>query len=185
MSAEANVLSAPRACGRSMLRARLALKHGLRLAEEAGRAQPSLKDAVWELLMEAADTLKRLPNRERGWLTATSRAHWPAIVRDVEESFNGAAGKGPRDSTVRYNRAPATADAIDRMDVVLVWLVHAGGRKPQRDVAVLFGLACGIKVATLRGRFGCGRRTIYDIRDRALGRLCAWLTAEVSSEDPI
>lgn len=185
MGAEARVMQPPRACGRSMLRARLALKHGLRLAKEAGRAQPSLKDAVWELLMEAADTLARLPNRERGWLTATSRAHWPAIVRDVEEVFNDAAGKGPRGSAVRYNQAPATAEAIDRMDVVLVWLVHAGGRKPQRDVAVLFGLACGIRVAALRSRFGCGRRTIYDIRDRALGRLCAWLSTEVASGDPM
>ncbi|NIA70233.1 hypothetical protein HBA54_16625 [Pelagibius litoralis] len=163
-------------CGRESskaeFRTKLTIQHGYKLAEEAGRDQPSLKDAIWELLMEAADTLKRLPNRERGWLTATSRAHWPEVVRDFDTG-------GSRSRVVRLRRAPASAEAIDRMDEVLQWLVHAGGAKPQRDVGVLFGLACGLKVMSLKQRYGCGRRTVYDIRDRSLLRLCKWLSGDV------
>src|SRR3546814_3989398 len=59
-----------------------AIAEGLRRAREAGRKDPTLRDAVWELLLEAGDTLGRLPNRERGWLTGASRAHWPAFARD-------------------------------------------------------------------------------------------------------
>src|SRR3546814_6016097 len=51
-------------------------RSGLRLARQAGREDPGLKEAVWELLLEAGETLSRLPNRERGWLSAASRAHW-------------------------------------------------------------------------------------------------------------
>lgn len=152
-------------------RVKLAIEHGLVLAEAAGRQSPSLKDGVWELLMEAADTLKRQPNRERGWLTASSRAHWPEMVRDLEVGCGGTVARHAR-------KLPASAAAIDRMDEVLLWLVHAAGAKQQRDVGVLFNLACGVKVAVLRERYGCGRRTVYDIRDRGLSRLCSWLVRE-------
>lgn len=169
---------------KSAYRARLALQHGYRLAEEAGRTDPGLRDAVWELLLEAAATLRRLPNRERGWLTASTRAHWPAFVQSLEghaaEATAGSAGSG----VAGLRPAPAAAEAIDRMDQVLVWLTHVGGAKPQRDLAVLFGLACGLKVSSLRRRFGCGRRTIYDIRDRALTRLCSWLAREYGIAEP-
>ena len=164
--------------GRTVLRMRMAIAHGRRLAAQAGRAEPSLKDAVWELLVEAADTLKRQPNRERGWLTASSRAHWPAFVRDIEAEVAAPQRREP--GPARY--AAASAGAIDRMDMVLAWLSHAGGSKGRRDIAVLFGLACGLRVASLRTRFGCGRRTIYDIRDRSLARLCRWLSDEIGGD---
>ena len=153
---------------------KLAVEHGLYLAEMAGRQNPTLRDGVWELLMEAADTLKRQPNRERGWLTASSRVHWPEMVREFDAGYQRHAAGSPR-------LLPASADAIDRMDEVLLWLVHAAGAKPQRDVGVLFGLACGVKVAFLRERYGCARRTVYDTRDRALARLCSWLAKEFGS----
>ncbi len=162
-----------------LARTRSALAHGRALARSAGRETPDLRDAIWELLMEAADTLSRLPNRERGWLTAASRAHWPDVVRQYEESLQD--GHSPPSATMLL-RSPASAEAIDRMDTVLAWLPLAGGSNPRRDLAVLFGLACGAKVAALRRRFGCGRRTVYDIRDRALKRLCAHVSAELRLE---
>lgn len=167
----------------SVHRIRLALQHGRRLAEEAGRADPGLRDAVWELLLEAAATLQRLPNREKGWLTASSRAHWPAFVQSIGGTGAEDGAQRARSCTHAVRPAPPGAEAIDRMDQVLVWLTHVGGAKPQRDLAVLFGLACGLKVASLRRRFGCGRRTIYDIRDRALTRLCGWLAREYGLEE--
>lgn len=157
------------------LRIDAAVAEGLRLARAAGREEPTLRDAVWELLVEAADTLRRLPNRERGWLTAATRAHWPDYLRNTAEAFAGTVGADAAGVQRSLRPAPARAEAIDRMDTVLLWLPQAGGRDARRDVAVLFGLACGLKVSRLRREFGCGRRTVYDIRDRGVARICGWL----------
>lgn len=147
-----------------------AIAEGLKRAGQAGLEVPALRDAVWELLQEAGDTLKRLPDRERGWLTAATRAHWPEPLREAAGAAVEWRGTWPRP-------APATAAAVDRLDTVLDWLPLAGGSKPRRDIAVLLGLACGLKVAVLRRQLGCGRRTIYDIRDRGLARICGQLRA--------
>ncbi|GAB4390984.1 MAG: hypothetical protein Tsb0032_00190 [Kiloniellaceae bacterium] len=163
--------------GLERLRIETAVAEGLRLARQAGREAPTLRDAVWELLVEAGDTLRRLPNRERGWLTAAARAHWPDYVRNTAEEFAGAVGAEGA-GRVRLRPSPASAAAIDRLDTVLLWLPHAGGTQAKRDVTVLFGLACGLRVAALRRRFGCGRRTVYDVRDRGVARICGWLRAQ-------
>jgi len=144
-----------------------AIIEGLARARLAGRDAPGLRDAVWELLLEAGDTLRRLPDRERGWLTAATRAHWPDYLRDGVEEAGAAAP--------RVRRAPASGEAIDRLDTVLAWLLQAAGSDPKRDITILFGLACGVKVAFLRRHLGCGRRTVYDVRDRGIARICGWL----------
>lgn len=147
-----------------------AVAQGLALARQAGNNSPGLRDAVWELLLEAGDTLRRLPNRELGWLTAASRVHWPDYLCSAAGDDAAAA--------VPIRPSPASGEAIDRLDTVLLWLHHAAGSNPKRDVAVLFGLACGVKVASLRRRLGCGRRTVYDVRDRGIARICCRLRAE-------
>jgi len=139
-----------------------AVAEGLHRARQAGHEAPTLRDAVWELLLEAGDTLRRLPNREHGWLTAASRAHWPDFARSAAA-----------DSRMRL--PPASGAAIDRLDSVLAWLPQAAGANPKRDLAVLFGLACGVRAAVLRRNLGCGRRTVYDVRDRGIARICGWL----------
>lgn len=145
-----------------------AIAWGLKRARQAGKQSPGLRDAVWELLLEAGNTLRCLPDRERGWLSAASRSHWPDYLRSAAGEVAGSATR----------RGPACAEAIDRLDNVLLWLPHAAGSNPRRDVAVLLGLACGAKVAGLRAQMGCGRRTIYDVRDRGLARICGWLRAQ-------
>ncbi len=152
-----------------------AVTEGLRRAREAGREEPGLRDAVWELLLEATSTLRCLPNRERGWLTATSRAHWPEYLRSSAEELAGTADGSRQREGRAFRPAVASARAIDRLDTVLLWLPRAGGVNARRDVSILFGLASGLKVAILRRRFGCGRRTVYDVRDRGLARICGWL----------
>jgi Domain of unknown function (DUF6362) len=149
------------------LRLEAAIAAGLEGARETGGSAPRLRDAVWTLLLEAGDTLRRLPNRERGWLTAASRSHWPDYLRSAAEELAGGAAAA--------RTAPAQPAAIDRLDTVLAWLAYVGGPRQQRDQAILFGLACGVKVAALRQRFGCGRRTVYDARDRAIARICGRL----------
>lgn len=65
---------------------------------------------VEERMVEAADTLKRLPEeRVRGYFST-----WPTVIRDYWEAF------GRED--VRLRRGPPSAAAIDRMDEALAWL---------------------------------------------------------------
>lgn len=65
---------------------------------------------VEERMVEAADTLKRLPEeRVQGYFST-----WPPVIRDYWEAF------GRED--VRLRRGPPSAAAIDRMDEALAWL---------------------------------------------------------------
>jgi hypothetical protein len=65
---------------------------------------------VEERMVEAADTLKRLPEeRVRGYFST-----WPPVIRDYWEAF------GRED--VRLRRGPPSAATIDRMDQALAWL---------------------------------------------------------------
>ena len=65
---------------------------------------------VEERMVEAADTLKRLPEeRVRGYFST-----WPTVIRDYWEAF------GRED--VRLRRGPPSPAAIDRMDEAMTWL---------------------------------------------------------------
>ena len=65
---------------------------------------------IEERMVEAADTLKRLPEaRVRGYFST-----WPAVIRDYWEAF------GRED--VRLRRGPPSPAAIDRMDETMAWL---------------------------------------------------------------
>ncbi len=148
---------------------------GLRMCEEAGKAEPAVRDAVWELLVEAADTLKRLPDRERRWLRSGTFSSWPRTVRDYGEAFAAAVARGGRWETATAALAPPPAGAVGRLEIVMQWLAGAGGRAPRRETNVVFALAGGVPVRVIRRRFGIGRRTVYDIRDRGIRRICGWL----------
>ena len=65
---------------------------------------------VEERLVEAADTLRRLPEQRIQGYFGT----WPPIVRDYWEAYGR--------EEVRLRRGPPSAAAIDRMDEALVWL---------------------------------------------------------------
>ncbi len=153
------------------------LRHGLRLARARGLAEPGPREAVWELLVEAAETLARLPDRERRWLTSGTRSSHPDVVHDLVEVFAAAVGRGGWDRT-RVRPAPPSPGAISRLDRVLTWPAALTGRQRARDLRVLFALAAGVPVRVIRARLGCGRQTVYDIRKRALDDIVAWLAAD-------
>src|SRR3546814_17184386 len=77
--------------------------------------------------------------------------------------------------------SPPSGEAIDRPDSVLAWLPQAAGANPKRELAVLFGLACGVRVAALRRHLGCGRRTVYAVRDRGIARTSGRRSDRVAS----
>jgi hypothetical protein len=150
------------------------LAAGADLARDAGIPEPSDTDAVWVLLQEAAETLRLLPDRERAWLRSGTYASWPPILRSYAETFAAAVDRGGRWEEPRADRLPAPG-AVARMEGVLTWYGAIGGRNPRRDVGVVFALAAGVPVRTIRQRFGLGRRTVYDIRERGLARIVARL----------
>ena len=156
------------------------LAHGRRLAQERGCAAPTLRDAVWELLIEAADTLKRLPNQERRWLRSGTYSGHPEVLRELSDAFAAAVAQGGWGAT-RVRPGPPSAGAITRLDEVLTWPGAIQSRNRARDCRVVFALAAGVPVRVIRGRFGCGRQTVYDIRDRGLTQICNWLETRLAS----
>ncbi len=97
---------------------------GMRIAEEAGISNPSVRDAVWELLAEAADTLKRLPDRERRWLRPGSYSSWPQALREIGNAceIDGVkshkwAGSGQSGAThFGCHRKTGSGDVVARKD---------------------------------------------------------------------
>lgn len=148
---------------------------GLRMCAEAGKAEPTVADAVWELLIEAADTLKRLPDRERRWLASGTRSSWPRAIREYGEAFAAAVASGGRWEPMSAGLAPPSAGAIGRLETVMEWLIGASRRSPPRETNVAFALAAGVPVPAIRRRFGIARRTVYALRDRGLRRIRDWL----------
>lgn len=152
---------------------------GYDLAMENGSPDPTLHDAVWELMVEAADTSRRLPDRERGWLLSCERCAWPETVRTIVEEFAKAVSRGGIWEAMTVHRGPPSAAAIDRMDEVLGWLNAVESKNRKRDLKVLYALSAGVPVRKVRALYGgLGRQTVYDIRARGLSFICLWLRDE-------
>lgn len=83
-------------------------------------------EKIIEGLEEAAETLKRL--RQRGWNPAGRLTYWPDVIADSWSGY----GRTP----VKTRLGPPQADAISRMDQVLLWpnLIEDFEREPAREV---------------------------------------------------
>jgi hypothetical protein len=145
------------------------------MEEEAGVVDPSTKDAVWELMLEAADTLKRLPDGERRWLRSGTHSSWPGTLREHGEVFAAAVSHGGRWEPMSPGLSPPSSGAIARFEIVILWLSQITGRSSRLETGVVFGMAAGIPVRILRRRFEIGWRTVYDVWDRGIRKICAWL----------
>lgn len=109
-------------------------------------------DEVEALLIEAADTLKRLPaDRPRGYISSM-----PTPVRSVQELV----GAEP----ARLRRPPPPAAAIDRLDMVLGWMAWL----EEDQVRVLWARAGGVPWRPICQRLGCGRTKAWQIWVTAL-----------------
>lgn len=143
---------------------RAMLIHGRGLARLAGVVDPSPEAAVWELMREAADTLRRLPDREWGWLASCSRAAWPEVMQEQADRFAAAVAQGGWEK-VRVRMGPPTRDAIGRMDT-LFRLMRAVPRPV--DCRRAFLLAEGVPAHAIAKATHCSRRTVFNARDRVV-----------------
>ena len=130
------------------------------------------RDSVRQWLVQAAETLKRLPDHERRHLSRL-RTCWPQVARDSLPD------KGDGDPRGRYRRqrpalAAASPEAIDNLDIVMGWF----GWLPPARQRLVWARACGISAAALCRRVGCHRITITRGENRALDGIVARLNGE-------
>lgn len=112
---------------------------------------------VEERLVEAADTLRRLPERRvQGFLSA-----WPEVVREAWGAHGWADGP--------TRQGPPSPQAIDRMDVTLGWLRWLD----PADAKLVWVRAEGTPWKGIGWRFGVSVKTAQRRWDYALS-LITW-----------
>ncbi len=101
---------------------------------------------IEERMMEAADTLKRLPEeRVRGFFGT-----WPPVIRDYWEAF------GRED--VRLRRGPPSPAAIDHMDEAMIWLTWL----EVDDARIVWLRASGERWKTICWKVGLARSAAHE-----------------------
>lgn len=146
----------------------------------------SLSSIVWRLLVEATDTLRRLPDREKGWLMAGDRIAWPEVIHSAQEHYEAELQRLV-DLKMSKELAPlprlAVADpaAIPRMLTVLSWLRYYTARKTsmsrisklQQEKRAMLEWALGAPTKRVRYLLGGGSRNKpYMVRQRFLEHIC-------------
>jgi hypothetical protein len=143
------------------------VQKGYQLARFNGVEKPLLQDAIWALLVEMVDTLRRMPNQERRWLVNSLRSRHPATLCSQAESFANAVANGAW-AEIKLAMGPPSPEAISRLDDVLTWPSLIKSKRRQRDIAVLLGTAAGIPPRVFRAQYGVTNSTVYDIKKRCL-----------------
>jgi hypothetical protein len=146
--------------------------HGAALARFNGVTNPTPEDGAWELLIEAADTLRRLPDRERAWLVSAERCAWPPMLKEQAERWAEAVNAGGWRDFQDPRPGPPEKAAIDRMDVVLAALT---GLDRPLDGRRAFLLAARVPARVIAVKTACSRLTVYRARDRATALLARGL----------
>lgn len=184
-AADTSNLVAPRGCVKiDGGQIREALDAGVQLAQSNGLDSPSIQDAVWELIREAVATLKSLPDRERQWLSSVSRSAWPDIpqpIRDQIAMFNARVEHNKENSGDKIDiydrtvmRHVASAQALDRMLLVLDWLRLARTKNTKRDRQIVLALAGGMPPGRARRRFmphASSAQAVRHVRSRVLRQI--------------
>lgn len=137
-----------------------ALEWGRKLCRE-NDVQPTLGLIIWELMMEAAETLRAMPDRERGWLYSAGRSSMPDFLRDVGTDY--------ADFEAEARPAVPRADQVSRMEEVLSWFEFFRGKgRRRRDLQVVFSLASGLPRYQIAQKARTSEGNLYKIRDRQI-----------------
>jgi len=107
---------------------------------------------VEDVLIEAADTLKRLPSdKPRGYVSSM-----PTPVHSVYDAYDW--------EPVKLRRPPPSAAAIDQLDRVLGWMAWLD----DEQVRVVWARAIGVPWRPICQRLGCGRTKAWQMWVTAL-----------------
>lgn len=151
---------------------RRTIEAGHRLCEMDGTKEPKKTEVVWRLFREAADTYRRLPDREIGWLLAGNRVAWPDVVHDGEDKKQAQeqyevelarvqSGQDPVEA-LRLRDGPPDRGAIGRADVVSGWRQYLAGNDQVRDWKILWLLASDrLSARIVAKECRCSTRTVW------------------------
>lgn len=122
------------------------------------------REEIAERIWEAANTLRRLPDGDRGRLRMQAMS-WPALLRDASEH-------GAYKSVQVKLPAPGGAQ-IDRMHEVLEWLLWLA--KVEQKFLKAVWLCCGERrnVVEAAKHLAVHRETVAAWRDNGLDRIAA------------
>lgn len=98
---------------------------------------------VEERLVEAMLVMRRLSDREAGWLRV--KASWPDIVREHEAGDYDARGYLGNSSDIPLKPLPATRRDIAEMEEAFAWVLAAKGRDRRLIALAIGALARGEK----------------------------------------
>ncbi|MEJ8571259.1 hypothetical protein [Microbaculum marinum] len=148
----------------------------IELAAEVARADKGMlgvrrSDAVWYALREAMETLRRLPDREAGWLYC-QRSLWPEFAHDHEDKVEAYAtmlervkiGELPVEA-LAPRRPPVSPKAVSRMELVFGWNAYVVSKYRRRDWRILCMSANGTPAGSVARISHCSKRTVYDRRE--------------------
>jgi hypothetical protein len=123
-------------------------------------------------LFEAIRTLRRLPDRERGYLQGL-KARWPEPLRDFWDEWANVIERGGFEAMRAQPPAPSPA-AIDRMLPTLHWLTWLD--KDERRIVFL--RAFGVSWWQIASRMGRSERTAQRRHEQGLKIIAARLALE-------
>ena len=136
-----------------MIRRLQTIKDGYEIARADGIEHPTHEQMIWYIVQEAADTLERLPDREREQRLSGKKSHMPEMI--------GRASRRP------LHKGAPTGDAIDRLDELFRWFSLISEDRI-RKIKVLLALGGGASAGKVAGYIGVHRDTPLKLRDRAL-----------------
>lgn len=153
------------------------LRHGADLARARHGERAHCRHVIWLLFEEAIQTIEKVPDQERSWLTAGFRSGgWSQMVVTWEEIVDVEfhrlmAGMKPTDEG-SPKTAPQRND-VDRALGVLEWLRFCTrGSNPVALQKAAVALARGGDVELVYRLYGSGRtrarQVVYEIRNRVI-----------------
>lgn len=128
-----------------------------------------LRADIAERIEEAADTLRRVPDREREMLRAGERgAAWPLMLHTADEHAAW--------ERVPVKRPPPSKEQITRMEEVIDWLLVLARQERKYFNAVWLFCAKRKKPSEAGKLLGCHRETATIWRDAGLDRIARHLS---------
>ncbi len=129
------------------------------MIEPSKEVLAGLRDRIFE----AAETLRKLPDKERVWLTSAERSAWPPIAMSYWEAYG--------QHRARMRPMPASARQISDMELVMSWLTWLG--RQDRDTMRCVFACCGMNLAPSQAasEVGFHRNTVRLKRDEGLRKI--------------
>jgi hypothetical protein len=173
---------------REALETRKALQWAGDKLRHEGRTSPSLNVLVWRCLQDAAETLARLPDRERTWLLSADRSGWPEVIHTAKERFEAELQrltdvKMSKEEMPLPRLAITDPTATNRMLTVLSWLRHVRGKYVRNNQMVVLALAQGQPYRAVRRfmpRSDCTDFAITAVKGKVLKQIGHALAGDVN-----